>query len=516
MNIHFSAKMYTIGIDVGTSSVKALLVSSSGEVLKVSTPEYPFQTPRPLWAETDPYVWWDATREAIRSLLLEINPSSVTAIGLTGQMHGLVLLDEQGQVLRPCIMWNDQRSHLECEEISELVGEKKVLEITGNPVLAGFTAPKIRWVQKNEPVVFNNIAKVLLPKDYIRYKLTGKFFSDVSDASGTSLLNVGQRKWSDEMLEAMGWNKDWLPEVTESTEMSTNISADGAGATGLAEGTPVAAGGGDCAVQAVGSSIVQEGKVSVTLGTSGVVFAQSDEYRVEPEGKLHAFCHAVPGKWHLMGVMLSAAGSFQWYKNNLGDFESKLEEEGAGDAYDILTRKAGTIKPGSDGLIFLPYLSGERSPYPDPYAKGCFIGLSLRHKKEHLSRSVLEGVSFGLKDSLQMMKKLGINPQQVQLSGGGTRSTLWKQMLSDVFDLPCTMVNAREGAAYGAALLASVGSGQFEDIETACSAWIRKTEVISPGQHSKNYQKNYTIYQGLYPKLKETFGQIASLQDQKY
>ena len=505
--------MNVIGLDIGTSSVKALLVSSTGEVLKISTPEYPFQTPKPLWAETDPNIWWEATKEAVRSLLEGIDPSTVSAIGLTGQMHGLVLLDEWGEVLRPCIMWNDQRSHLECEEITELVGSQKVLEITGNPVLAGFTAPKIRWVQKNEPEIFNKTAKVLLPKDYIRYKLTGEFFSDVSDASGTSLLNVGERKWSDEILGALGWNKDWLPEVTESTEMSANISAEGSEATGLPVGIPVAAGGGDCAAQAVGSSIVQEGKVSVTLGTSGVVFAQSDQYRVEPEGKLHAFCHAVPGKWHLMGVMLSAAGSFQWYKNNLGDLESKLEEEGGGDAYENLTRKAAIVPPGSDGLIFLPYLSGERTPYPDPYAKGCFIGLSLRHKKEHLSRSVLEGVSFGLKDSLQLMKKLGIHPKEVQLSGGGTKSTLWKQMLADIFDAPCTMVNAREGAAYGAALLASVGSGQFKDVDTACRTWIRNTETIDPGQNAKIYQKNYTIYQGLYPKLKETFGQIASLED---
>ena len=505
--------MNVIGLDIGTSSVKALLVSSTGEVLKISTLEYPFQTPKPLWAETDPNIWWEATKEAVRSLLEGIDPSTVSAIGLTGQMHGLVLLDEWGEVLRPCIMWNDQRSHLECEEITELVGSQKVLEITGNPVLAGFTAPKIRWVQKNEPEIFNKTAKVLLPKDYIRYKLTGEFFSDVSDASGTSLLNVGERKWSDEILEALGWNKDWLPEVTESTEMSANISADGSEATGLPVGIPVAAGGGDCAAQAVGSSIVQEGKVSVTLGTSGVVFAQSDQYRVEPEGKLHSFCHAVPGKWHLMGVMLSAAGSFQWYKNNLGDLESKLEEEGGGDAYENLTRKAAIVPPGSDGLIFLPYLSGERTPYPDPYAKGCFIGLSLRHKKEHLSRSVLEGVSFGLNDSLQLMKKLGIHPKEVQLSGGGTKSTLWKQMLADIFDAPCTMVNAREGAAYGAALLASVGSGQFKDVDTACRTWIRNTETIDPGQNAKIYQKNYTIYQGLYPKLKETFGQIASLED---
>ena len=501
-----------IGIDVGTSSVKALLVSSNGEVLKVSSPEYPFQTPKALWAETDPEVWWTATQQAIHNLLEGVDPKSIKVVGLTGQMHGLVLLDAEGQVLRPCIMWNDQRSHAECEEISNLVGPSKVLEITGNPVLAGFTAPKIRWVEKNEPEIFSQISKVLLPKDFIRYKLSGEFFSDVSDASGTSMLDVGKRKWSDEILDSLGWNKDWLPEVTESTVLSSSISSLGSDATGLLEGTPIAAGGGDCAAQAVGSAIVREGKVSVTLGTSGVVFAQSDEYRVEPDGKLHAFCHAVPGKWHLMGVMLSAAGSFQWYKNTFGDFESKIEEKEGIDAYEQLTKGAESVTPGSNGLFFLPYLSGERTPYPDPHAKGCFIGLSLIHKKEHLSRSVLEGVSFGLNDSLQLMKSLGINPSEVQLSGGGTKSGLWKQMLADVFALPCTMVNAREGAAYGAALLAAVGSGDFASVEDGSEAWIRTTEKITPSVEANAYRNSYAIYKSLYPKLKESFGQIASLE----
>ena len=503
--------MNIIGLDIGTSSVKALLVSKTGEVLKVSSPEYPFQTPRPLWAEADPEVWWQATKHAIVDLLKGIDPGSIAAIGLTGQMHGMVALDASGEVLRPCIMWNDQRSHEECNEITSLVGAEKVLEITGNPVLAGFTAPKIKWMQKNEPDIFNKVSKILLPKDYIRYRLTGEFFSDVSDASGTSLLNVGERKWSDEILHVLGWNPSWLPTVTESTEMSSEISSSGAEATGLLEGTPVAAGGGDCAAQAVGSAIVEEGKVSVTLGTSGVVFAQSDEYRVEPEGKLHAFCHAVPGKWHVMGVMLSAAGSFQWYKNTLGDLEAKLEKDGQGDAYEILTRNAESVDAGSEGLFFLPYLSGERTPYADPYAKGCFIGLTLRHQKEHLSRSVLEGVSYGLNDSLELMKKLGINPDEVQLSGGGTKSSLWKQMLADIFNAPCSMVNAREGAAYGAALLASVGVGQFEDVTSASAAWIQTTEKIQPSVEVDKYRKHYAVYQGLYPKLKETFSEISAL-----
>lgn len=504
--------MNFIGLDVGTSSVKALLVSGDGEVLKVSSPDYPFDTPKPLWSETNPEVWWAATQRAIRDLLKDFDPSSVSGIGLTGQMHGMVALDKKGEVLRPCIMWNDQRSYAECQEITSMVGDGKVLEITGNPVLAGFTAPKIRWVEKNEPDVFEAISKVLLPKDYVRYKLTGEFFSDLSDASGTSMLNVGRREWSDEILDALGWSKSWLPEVTESTEMSSVVSTAGSAATGLPAGIPVAAGGGDCAAQAVGNAIVEEGRISVTLGTSGVVFAQSDDYRIEPEGKLHAFCHAVPGKWHLMGVMLSAAGSFQWYKNNLGDLESQMEKEGKGEAYDLLTKRAEKVAPGSEGLFFLPYLSGERTPYPDPYARGCFIGLNLRHGKHHMTRAVLEGVSFGLNDSLRLMSNLGIEASEVQLSGGGTRSVLWKQMLADIFNAPCSMVNAMEGAAYGAALLAAVGSGQFESVEDASSSWIRTTERIQPGENVEKYRKHYGIYQSLYPKLKESFEEIAELE----
>ena len=333
-------------------------------------------------------------------------------------MHGMVALDEKGQVIRPCIMWNDQGLTRNATRL-ERIGESEVLRITGNPVLAGFTAPKVLWVQKNEPDAFARIDKILLPKDYIRYQLTGDFFTDVSDASGMSLLNVGKRTWSDSLLDSLGWSREWLPEVTESTEATAKVSIDGYEATGLPVGTPVIAGGGDCAAQAVGSAIVREGKVSVTLGTSGVVFAQSDEYRVEPEGKLHAFCHAVPGKWHLMGVMLSAAGSFQWFKNKFGKEEARLESEGGPNAYDALTEAAAQVSPGSEGCLFLPYLSGERTPHPDPHARGAFIGLSLRHGLEHMARSVLEGVSFGLNDSLSLMRRLGIDPPTSSLREAG-------------------------------------------------------------------------------------------------
>jgi xylulokinase len=501
--------MYYIGLDIGTSSVKALLVSKTGEVVRSATPEYPFQTPKPMWAETDPDIWWEATQRAIRSLLSEINPSEIAAVGLTGQMHGMVALDGKGKVLRPCIMWNDQRSYVECDEITRMVGESEVLRITGNPVLAGFTAPKILWVKKNEPDVFSAIDKIVLPKDYVRYKLSEEFFTDVSDASGTSLLDVGNRKWSTEMLDALGWPSHWMPEVTESTEATAKVSADASALTGLPVGTPIIAGGGDQAAQAVGCGIVREGLVSATLGTSGVVFAQSDEYRVEPEGKLHAFCHAVPGKWHLMGVMLSAAGSFQWYKNQLGAEEQKIEEAGGPNAYDSLTASAENVPPGSEGLIFLPYLSGERTPHPDPHARGCFIGLSVRHEKRHLTRAVLEGVSFGLNDSLELMRDLGVNPKEIILSGGGTRSALWKQMLADVFSSRCSMVNALEGAAYGAAVLAAVGCGDHSSVESACDQWIRQTEVVEPGEESASYEKFYSIYRSLYPSLKDTFHSLS-------
>lgn len=503
--------MNFIGIDVGTSSVKALLVDESGVVIKKATPEYDFSTPKSLWAEANPSDWWEATQNAIKTLLGNMDSSQIGGIGLTGQMHGMVVLDKGGNVLRPCIMWNDQRSHVECNEITNRIGREKILEITGNPVLPGFTAPKILWTQKNEPEVFSAIKKILLPKDYIRFKLTGEFFSDVSDASGTSLLDIEKRIWAKEIFQAMEWPLSWMPEVTESIEASSKISQEAAQLTGLQAGTPVVAGGGDCAAQAVGSGIVEEGKISVTLGTSGVVFAQSDSYKVEPNGKLHAFCHAVPGKWHLMGVMLSAAGSFQWYKNEFGQDEQRIEDEGGPNAYELLTDGASEIKAGSEGLFFLPYLSGERTPHPDPYAKGCFIGMSLRHTKKHLTRSVLEGVSYGLNDSLSLMKGLGINPNETILTGGGAQSVLWKQMLADIFSTECSLVNAVEGAAYGAAILASVGVGRYSSVPEACNSWIQKTESIKPGSEQDIYRKYYPVFQSLYPSLKVQFSEISKI-----
>jgi xylulokinase len=386
-----------------------------------------------------------------------------------------------------------------------------VLRLTGNPILPGFTAPKIVWVRENEPQVYAKAAKVLLPKDYVRYRLTGGFFGEVSDASGTSMFDVGQRQWSDEMLQALEVPREWLPEVTESPEVSARISAEAAAETGLLEGTPVVGGGGDQAAQAVGTGIVAEGVVSATLGTSGVVFAASDSYRVEPEGRLHAFCHAVPGMWHLMGVMLSAAGSFRWYRDTLGQEEVARAQETGRDPYDILAEAAAQVPPGCEGLIFLPYLTGERTPYPDPNARGVFFGLTLRHGKPHMTRAVLEGVAYGLLDSLELMRALGLSIEQVRASGGGARSALWRQILADVFDTEIVTVNVTEGAAYGAALLAGVGAGVYADVAAACEAAIQLTGQTDPGPAVPVYADYYPHYRALYPALAPEFAAIAKV-----
>lgn len=502
---------FLLGIDVSTTATKALLIDEQGAVVAVVATEYPFETPHPLWSEQDATLFWNGTVQSIRGVLEKsrVDAKNIVAVGLTGQMHGATLLDAHGEPLRPCILWNDQRTQKQCDEITVRVGKEHVLQLTGNPVLTGFTAPKILWVRENEPDIYRRVAHILLPKDYARYKLTGEFFSDVSDSSGTSLFDVGKRTWSDEMLRALDIPRAWMPEVTESAIVSAKISADAARATGLFEGTPVVGGGGDQAAGAVGTGIVRAGIVSATLGTSGVVFAQSDEYRIEPQGRLHAFCHAVPGKWHLMGVMLSAAGSFRWYRDTLGAHEKEIAQQTNRDVYDVLTQDAANAPAGCEGLLFLPYLTGERTPYPDPNARGAFIGLTVRHTKAHLTRAVLEGVSFGLRDSLELMRALGITTTQVRASGGGARSSLWRQILANVFDAEIVTVNITEGAAYGAALLAGVGAGIYRAVESACDAVIKTTSSDKPNEAKSVYAKQYPRYRALYPALKSEFDALA-------
>jgi len=485
----------------------------SGKVLAADAPEYPFRTPRPLWAEADPEDWWKATVAGIKSVLAKAGRkgSDVAGIGMSGQMHGLVMLDKAGKVLRPCIMWNDQRTAAECAEITETIGRAKVLEITGNPVLPGFTAPKVVWVRKNEPEVFAKCAKILLPKDYIRYRLSGAFATEVSDASGTSLLDVPNRRWSKDMLAGCGIPESWMPEVTESTVISSHLSTEAAMLTGLVAGTPIAGGGGDQAAQAVGCGIVEEGIISATFGTSGVVFAHSRQYRAEPDGRLHAFCAAVPGEWHMMGVMLSAAGSLQWFRDALGAEEVAKARATGRHTYALFDEMAATVAPGSDGLLFLPYLTGERAPHPDPYARGAFIGLTIRHGKNHFVRSVMEGITFGMLDSVELMRAAGIRSKTIIASGGGARSALWRQMMADVFETPIALVNATEGAAYGAALLAAVGTGAYPDVRTAAKACITTSPSAAPGPDAKVYAKYYPRYKALYPLLKSEFKALSDI-----
>ncbi len=496
---------YFLGIDVSTTATKALLVDESGAVAAVASTEYDFDTPRPLWSEQDPQLWWDGAINSIRRALQEAGASAqdVQAVGLTGQMHGLVLLDGNGDVLRPAILWNDQRTAAECDEIRKRVGRQRLIQITGNDALTGFTAPKILWVKNHEPHLFERVRQILLPKDYVRYRLTGEYATDKAGAAGTQLFNLEARDWSAEVTEALDIDPQWLPPTFEGSSVTGHLSQQAAEATGLAPGTPVVAGGGDQAAQATGVGAVAPGIVALTLGTSGVIFASSNEPIIEPDGRLHAFCHAVPGKWHLMGVMLSAAGSLRWYRDNLAP----------GVDFADLVAEAESVAPGSEGLLFLPYLTGERTPHPDPLARAGFIGFTVRHNRQHMTRAVLEGVAFGLRDSFELMKQAGLAPvEQVRISGGGARSPLWRQIIADVLQTELVTVNTTEGAAYGAALLAAVGAGQFEDVQSAVDQWVQLNSQITPGPDAGHYDGYYDVYCALYPALKPQFEALGALE----
>ncbi len=495
-----------LGIDISTTGNKALLISTAdGAVIGAAVSENPISTPRPLWSEQDPADWWRGIQKSIRQVLTEtgVGGDDIIGVGLTGQMHGLVLLDEAGEVLRPAILWNDQRTGPQCEWITQTVGLENLLAWTGNPALPGFTAPKIVWVREHEPEVYSRVAHVLLPKDYIRYKLTGLYATDKAGAAGTLLLDIRKRDWSDEMLHALDILAGWLPPTYEGPEITGTITAHAARATGLKTGTPVVGGGGDQAAGAVGVGAVSPGVVGLALGTSGVVFAPTSEPLIEKQGRLHAFCHAVPGRWHLMGVMLSAAGSLRWYRDTIAP----------GVSYERLLAPAADAPAGSEGLIFLPYLTGERTPYPDPNARGAFIGLTLRHGLSHMTRAVLEGVAFGLRDSMELVREAGLGTvEQVRVSGGGARSALWRQILADVLNCELVTVNTTEGAAYGAALLAGVGVGVWDDVDAACAATVRVVDKVTPREESvQRYNEFYQVYRQLYGVLKPAFDALTGL-----
>jgi xylulokinase len=487
-----------LGLDVSTTATKAVLQDAEGTVKAVGTSAYPYETPRPLWSEQDPARWWNATGIAVRAALdaADADATAVQAVGLTGQMHGLVALDARDEVLRPAILWNDQRTADECDSIREIVGRPRLIAITGNDALPGFTAPKLLWLQRHEPEVWARVAHVLLPKDFVRLRLTGEHAMDKADGSGTILFDLAARDWSSEVLEALGIEGRWLPRTYEGPTITGTVTRTEAAASGLRPGTPVIAGGGDQAAAAVGLGSVASGISSLSLGTSGVVFTTTDGPTVEPEGRLHAFCHAVPNRWHLMGVMLSAAGSLRWFRDALAP----------GVAFEELVEEAAHAPPGSDGLLFLPYLTGERTPYPDPLARGAFVGLTVNHGRAHLTRAVLEGVAFGMRDSLELMRSAGLPPpSEIRATGGGIRSDLWRQILADVLGAAIVTTSSAEGAAQGAATLAAVGAGWFDTVQDACRALVRIGEPTLPSEAAGAYTHAYARYRELYPALAATF-----------
>jgi xylulokinase len=486
------------GIDIGTSGTKVLLMDASGGIAAKTTVEYATASPHPMWSEQNPQDWWAAVcgglREVIR--IAGVGADRIGGVSFSGQMVGLVVLDGSGEPIRPCILWNDQRSAAVAERLTVQIGLETILRETSNPLFASFVAPKLVWMRENEPENHARIRHVLLPKDYIVYRLTGRLVTEVSDASGTCLFNVRTRRWSLPMMDAMELPAEWFPECLESADVAGTITERAADECGLRPGTPVIAGGGDQPVQALGSGIVRPGRCSVTVGTSGVVFSQGDRHLEHPEGLLHSFCHSVRGQWYLMGVMLSAGGSFQWMRETLRDV-AHLD-------YDGLAAIAEKAPPGSEGLVFLPYLTGERCPHNDPHARGGWIGLTRRHTLAHLTRSVMEGITFGLKDSLVLMREMGLKTETVYLSGGAARSAFWHQMMADIFGLPVVTTNAVEGGAFGAAILAAVGAGQFNDVADAADALIRETGRAEPRRNTA-YEETYQTFPRLYPALQPCF-----------
>lgn len=490
---------HVLGLDVSTTATKAVVVDPAGRVVGTASSEYAFSTPHPRWSEQDPELWWRATCRTVPAALAAagVEGRDIAAVGLTGQMHGAVLLDGAGTVLRPAILWNDQRSDAECREIRHALGRERLVRITGNDAMTGFTAPKLVWVRRNEPAVWDRVRHVLLPKDYLRYRLTDGYAIDKADGSGTLLFDVAAREWSAEVLAALGIDPDWLPPTFEGPAVTGFLTTEAARSAGLSPGTPVVAGGGDQSANAVGVGAVSPGVVALSLGTSGVTFATTPAPVIEPDGAVHCFCHAVPGRWHMMGVMLSAAGSLRWFRHTFAPTVS----------FEKLVEPAAAVPAGSDGVLFLPYLSGERTPYADPDATGAFVGLTVRHELSHLVRAVLEGVAFGLRDGLDLMIRAGLEaPQQVRASGGGIRSPLWRQILADVLECEIATTDTAEGAAYGAALLALVGSGRFATVDEACAASVSVRSGFEPGPDVAVYREAHARYRKLYPALRGQTG----------
>lgn len=503
---------YTIGVDIGTSGTKSLLIDPDGNILAESSSGYSVSMPKPMWTEQNPEDWWAAVVKTVRAVIKQgrAKPADVKAIGLSGQMHGSVFLDKAGKVIRPALLWNDQRTTAECEEITQLAGGRdELIRMVGNPALTGFTAPKILWLRNKEPKRFERLKHVLLPKDEIRRRLTGELATDASDASGMLLLDVKKRDWSTELLGKLGLDTSMLGKVYESEQVTGSLLPEVAEKLGLTTDCLVVGGAGDCAAGAVGNGIVRKGIVTASLGTSGVMFVHCDTPEYDQAGRLHTFCHAVHGKWHMMGVTLSAAGSLQWFVENVC---KELATRRGADPYQTIFSEALGVPAGSEGVLFAPYLAGERTPHADANARASFIGLTSAHERGHMARAVMEGVAMSLRESLEIIKQLNVPVRELRLGGGGAKSNLWKQIFADVMDQTVCTINAEQGPAYGVALLAAVGSGQFKNIEEACKATIEVVKKTPPKKPAvKMYNKMFPIYQSIYHSLKDTYEQIAGL-----
>ena len=501
-----------LGVDVGTSSTKTLAINGQGEILAEAAQSYPCDYPKPLWTEQDPELWWQATRSTIEAVVAkaELARTDVKAIGLSGQMHGSVFLDKHGQVIRKALLWNDQRTKAECDEIHDRVGgRKKLIQLVANPALTGFTAPKILWLRNHERRNFDKLAHVLLPKDEIRRRLTGELATDVSDASGMLLLDIARRTWSKKLLAKLELDESLLARCYESQEVTGKLLPAVASELGLSSECVVVGGAGDCAANAIGTGVVTSGTLSNSIGSSGVMFVHSDKMQVDPLGRLHTFCHAVRGKWHMMGVTLAAGASLQWFVEEV----CKGLGGSSDAAYQMLTAEAEQVAAGCDGLFFLPYLAGERTPHADPLARGCFVGLTQAHKRGHVVRSVMEGVAYSLRESLDIIRGLAVPVKQIRASGGGGKSPFWRQIQADVFGQDVVTINAEQGPAYGVALLAAVGAGAFRNIEEACAATIRVvSRTACDKKHAKKvYDRCFPVYQRLYHALKNDFQSIGNL-----
>ena len=503
---------YYIGVDIGTSGTKTVLFDKLGNVIASASMEYPLYQPQNGYAEQEPEDWWNATKQTITKVMTGISGEEVRGIGLSGQMHGLVMLDENGEVIRRSIIWCDQRTAAECVEITEKIGAERLIEITANPALTGFTASKILWVRNHEPENYARCRKILLPKDYIRYKLTGEFATEVSDASGMQLLDVANRCWSKEVLEKLDIAPELLGRVYESPEVTGRVTPEVAAETGLAAGTIVVGGAGDNAAAAVGTGVVEDGRAFTTIGTSGVVYAHASNISIDPKGRVHTFCCAVPGAWHIMGVTQGAGLSLKWFRDNFCSAEKETAALMGKDPYQLMDREAETVPIGANRLLYLPYLMGERTPHLDPNARGVFFGLSAVHGKKEMLRAVMEGVAYSLNDCKEIIGGMGVPVDDMMACGGGGTSPLWRQMLADLYECPVKTADSKEGPALGVAILAMVGAGEYASVPEACRAIIRVDKVQEPiPENTAAYRPVYELYTKIYPALKDSFAALQNI-----